>query len=511
MPNVSKFGAQTDNSVVQGTVTDRAMVIPDIPPQGLMSVGPRVTPHFVKPSLWSALTTYHFFDAVHDAAGASYVAIKPEVPAGTELTDEDYWFLWADPNSQFADLSELVKTYNGRIEQNKQDITTKAPINHASEDTTYGVGNEVNYGHAKLAVDSTPITSDANSGIAATPAYVSKVIKDNNNTNVPFKNPILVAIGDSWVNPTTSWYQEAQWPKIAANLLGCSGFQNLSVEGAGGGFTNLSTLESERYSSFNAQISYAENHFTESQKINTKYVVVIGGTNDFGYGNIDLQTWVSNVSTVLKHASNVFPNAKILHLIDNSLCQDNPTETESSNNSQRWNKLTSFIPQIYNTYLPYTRLDLIPSMLTNNYYYNDWLHPNKAGCTMIGYLVATLLNGNLCAFNRQPAFINSFEDAAATDNQKATICANHDGTVDITFNSVTINDTEYTSIEPNVKLKTILGYVNTLNPVVCTAYENGKTIAIKYKINKDAILIRNTDTIDSGTKTVKLIMKFRLG
>lgn len=122
MPNVSSFGAQTDNSVVQGTVTDRAMIIPDIPPQGLMSVGPRVTPHFVKPSLWSSLTTYHFFDAVHDAAGASYVAIKPEVPAGTEVSDENYWFLWADPNSQFADLSELVKTFNGRITQNATDI-----------------------------------------------------------------------------------------------------------------------------------------------------------------------------------------------------------------------------------------------------------------------------------------------------------------------------------------------------------------------------------------------------
>lgn len=122
MPNISNFGTQTDNAVVQGTVTDSAMVIPDIPPSGLMSVGPRITPHFVKPSLWSSLTTYHFFDAVHDAAGASYVAIKPEVPAGTELTDEGYWFLWADPNSQFADLSELVKTFNGRITQNTASI-----------------------------------------------------------------------------------------------------------------------------------------------------------------------------------------------------------------------------------------------------------------------------------------------------------------------------------------------------------------------------------------------------
>lgn len=134
MPNVSNFGTQTDSAVVQGTVTDRAMVIPDIPPQGLMSVGPRVTPNFVKPSLWSALTTYHFFDAVHDAAGASYVAIKPEVPAGTELTNEDYWFLWADPNSQFADLSEVVKTFNGRITQNTADIAAETARATAAEE-----------------------------------------------------------------------------------------------------------------------------------------------------------------------------------------------------------------------------------------------------------------------------------------------------------------------------------------------------------------------------------------
>lgn len=123
MPNVSNFGAQTDNAVVQGTVTDRAMVIPDIPPQGLMSVGPRVTPNFVKPSLWSALTTYHFFDAVHDTAGSAYVATRPVVPAGTPLTDEDYWFLWADPDARFDELNETVKTFNARIKENKDAIS----------------------------------------------------------------------------------------------------------------------------------------------------------------------------------------------------------------------------------------------------------------------------------------------------------------------------------------------------------------------------------------------------
>lgn len=122
MPNVSSFGAQTDNSVVQGTVTDRQMIIPEVPPQGLMSVGPRVTPNFVKPREWNDQTTYHFFDAVKDGNGNAYVAIKPVVPAGTQLSDENYWFLWADPDTRIDELNEIVKTYNQRITKNTTDI-----------------------------------------------------------------------------------------------------------------------------------------------------------------------------------------------------------------------------------------------------------------------------------------------------------------------------------------------------------------------------------------------------
>ena len=122
MPNVSNFGTQTDNAVVQGTVTDRDMVIPDVPPQGLMSVGPRVTPNFVKPREWNDQTTYHFFDAVKDGNGSAYIATKPVVPAGTRLSDENYWFLWAAPDTRIDELNEIVKTYNQRITNNTNDI-----------------------------------------------------------------------------------------------------------------------------------------------------------------------------------------------------------------------------------------------------------------------------------------------------------------------------------------------------------------------------------------------------
>lgn len=197
MPNVSSFGAQTDNAVVSGTVTDRQMVIPEVPPQGLMSIGPRQSPNYIKEP-WNAQTSYVFYDVVKDGAGASYVATKPAVPAGTALTNEDYWFKWADPNAQINELNEVVKTFNERIAQNASAITaevarataaeqteeqrataaeaTKAPINHASEETIYGIGNELNYGHVKLAADDTPMTSGANDGIAATPKMVETAI-----------------------------------------------------------------------------------------------------------------------------------------------------------------------------------------------------------------------------------------------------------------------------------------------------------------------------------------------
>lgn len=221
MPNVSSFGAQTDNAVVSGTVTDRQMIIPEVPPQGLMSVGPRVTPNFVKPREWNAQTTYHFFDAVRDAAGNAYVATKPVVAAGTPLTDEDFWFLWADPDTRFDDLNETVKTFNQRIESNTNSIAGKAPINHASEASIYGVGNSVNFGHVKLADDGTASDSGSNDGIAATP----KTVRDAQSYQGAKRN--ILMLGNSY----TTGYDASTQPCAIMNRVKFA-FENVYAIGA---------------------------------------------------------------------------------------------------------------------------------------------------------------------------------------------------------------------------------------------------------------------------------------
>ena len=360
MPNVSSFGAQTDNSVVKGTVTDRAMIIPDIPPQGLMSVGPRVTPHFVKPSLWSALTTYHFFDAVHDASGASYVAIKPEIPAGTELTDEGYWFLWADPNSQFADLSELVKTYNGRITQNTEDIATKAPNNHASEDTTYGVGNEVNYGHVRLATKDTPLTSGANDGIAVTPNTVNKFITDKTK---------MIAFGDSFGD------ESGEWADLLSKSLGLE-LDNYCLGGA--------TWP------FDSKLTECISNYSTREKNEIAFAIAYGGINT----TVFTELTAAPIIEFIKRFNNAFPGIPLY------IAPLNNCDPQNTNFPNAYSNTMKSAPAVYRD----LRIsDGKFTLLENSWLYctgandlrkDDKLHPNEKGSMIIANNMQSAMHGN---------------------------------------------------------------------------------------------------------------------
>ena len=77
--------------------------------------------------------------------------------------------------------------------------TSRAPNNHATTATTYGVGTSSNYGHVKLS-DSTSSTSSTSDGIAATPAAV-KAAYDLANDAVPkiaSSNPGTSTISHTW-------------------------------------------------------------------------------------------------------------------------------------------------------------------------------------------------------------------------------------------------------------------------------------------------------------------------
>lgn len=395
MPNVSSFGTQTDNAIVSGTVTDRQMAIPDIPPQGLMSVGPRVTPNFIKEP-WNKLDSYNFFDVVKDGAGMSYIAIKPVVPTGTELTDEEFWFKWSDPNAQLNELGEVVKLYDGRISQNAGAITeeverataaeqaeverataaeaTKAPNDHASEDATYGVGDTINYGHVKLTED-THSASGANDGIAAAPSMVHMLIEDvqakldakiaTKADRAEFAGKKLVTIGDSIMYGTGTSDRATQ--SVHAQIAAMLDMTVYDYSENNAGFTTDGS--GSRKANYLTQLRAAHDEHPDADVI-----VISGGCND---ATVDTDVYTVAV-TAFRYAHDNFPNAKVFAApFQYGACQGN--ETIASGNSGRNLKVINNISRAAlatNTCLISHCWEM---MVGQSQLLSDAIHPNADG------------------------------------------------------------------------------------------------------------------------------------
>lgn len=151
-------------------------------------VGARYVPLFADPIEWDSTRAYEPLTIVLHQ-GNSYTS-RQSVPAGIDISDGAFWAMTGNYNAQIeqyraevAQHDAAIKANTSNINKNAADIAaetsrateaeaSKAPIAHASEKTTYGVGSENNYGHVRLAVDSTPADSDSTAGIAATPKTV---------------------------------------------------------------------------------------------------------------------------------------------------------------------------------------------------------------------------------------------------------------------------------------------------------------------------------------------------
>ena len=395
MPNVSNFGAQTDNAVVSGTVTDRQMVIPDVPPQGLMSVGPRVTPNFITEP-WNKLNSYNFLDVVKDGAGASYIAIKPVVPTDTELTDEEFWFKWSDPDARLNELEGVVRLYDERISRNASAITgevarakaaeqaeeqrataaeaTKAPNNHASGDTTYGIGDTVNYGHVKLAED-TGSTSGANDGIAATPSLVHTLTEDvrakldakiaTKADRAEFAGKTLLTIGDSIMYGTGTSDHATQ--SIAAQIAAMLDMTVYNYAENNAGFTTNGS--GTRKANYLNQLKAAHAEHPDADVI-----VISGGCND---ATVDTDVYTAAV-TAFRYAHDNFPNAKVFAApFQYGACQGN--DTIANGNSGRNLKVINNISRAAlatNTCLISHCWEM---MVGQSQLLSDTIHPNAEG------------------------------------------------------------------------------------------------------------------------------------
>ncbi len=291
---------ETTNARASTTLTDTTPTVPlpDIP-QGLMVIGPQVTLHFVE-GAWNKANSYDYYDVVQ-VDGTSYIAVQ-DVPANTEITNTTYWAKWNDPNAQVELLQGTVNTFDSRIKKAETDASNavtaanqKAPINHQSKDTTYGVGDAAHYGHVKVSGAYTNGTSvdTALSNAGAVNMY-KELKNDLSNVRNRVFNSCLI-IGDSWMR---GYYTGTDHPTqtpgyIAAIDLGvpAGNIHNASVDASG----------------FVTGTTFLQQYNASSNK-DDELIIIMGGQNDTGATDATAATAVERLLTAIASGS---PNSEV--------------------------------------------------------------------------------------------------------------------------------------------------------------------------------------------------------
>lgn len=77
-------------------------------------IGARYIPKFMTPSTYDPTTVYENMCVVDNGMGTSYISKKP-VPAGTPLTDTDYWAIYGASNGAIINLQNQIDAINTTI------------------------------------------------------------------------------------------------------------------------------------------------------------------------------------------------------------------------------------------------------------------------------------------------------------------------------------------------------------------------------------------------------------
>lgn len=270
---------------------------------GIQATGPRTVIVPADPIIWDEETSYEYLTLVASTGfGQGYVS-KKDVPAGTSLTDTDYWIPVASFNAQLGDVQNQVATVtqnlNSEIERAKtaeaanasaassanENANGRAPKVHASSNPgDYGQATGSLYGHVKLS--DSPSSSDSASGVAATPKAVSNAVS----TKEPLRD-IIVTFGDSWGDHSAT--TDAVWPQTLADAENCE-LKNFCVNAAG--FTlGATTIANE--------VNTAISSLTADEKSRIKCVVIVAGVNDWR-GSANSDTLYNSIRSVITMINN---------------------------------------------------------------------------------------------------------------------------------------------------------------------------------------------------------------
>lgn len=243
--------------------------------------------------------------------GNSYTS-RQYVPAGVEITNEQYWANTGNYNAQVERYRQEVRSFDGRITANETAITGVNGVLGALGASDVELASAL----AKT-IDDTKKLSDANAnGIARNDtAIANKADKTSVYTKTESDGKYLtktaadettelVVIGDSYAQGIGASDTAHQFANIVADSLGLNP-HNYAIGGTG--FNNQGGGGNGR---FDNQMATAVNDKSYPHD-KVKYVIVEGGTNDWG----DTTTARTVTQTICEQAAENFPNARILFVL----------------------------------------------------------------------------------------------------------------------------------------------------------------------------------------------------
>ena len=306
--------------------------------------------------------------------GNSYTS-RQYVPAGIEITNEDFWANTGNYNAQIEQYRKEVQAFDERITQNTEDVGT-LKTNLASEatarteaDTALGtrIDNEAT---ARTEADTALGTRIDNEVTARTEA--DKKL----NSNLDFAN--IVLIGDSYLRgvgtaPMQGWGY--YFKQRLASTATITEFGN-----SGAGFIADGHTDPMNGMNFSEQVNYAA---TQVNAADVDYVIIGGGWNDNGNS---YKSVFNATASCVANARAKFPNAKIVIV---SLSNELHSQTAAYINAN-----IAIVKGAQSAGADTPDLSWLWLKANNDVISSDNIHPNATGYEMQGYMIAAALRGS---------------------------------------------------------------------------------------------------------------------
>ena len=252
-------------------------------------IGARYIPIFADPLEWDINTEYEPLTVVK-YQGNSYVS-RRAVPEDIQITDTDYWVLWADYNAQLQTYINQVNAFDGRIDA----LEDAMPI--ADFDSTHTVSGKF----GDVATDL--VSLDGRLDAIEANGWVTNARIANHTIDPDKLNKSIVLIGDSWGEGWTPDGHVTSWISLVTDYLEDIGYTVFSewlggvgILANGGWIPVLNSLLAD---------------MTADQKNSVSTVLIGAGWNDNAQSSDSAyQTAMSDLCAAIQAA---FPNAEFIY------------------------------------------------------------------------------------------------------------------------------------------------------------------------------------------------------